>query len=110
MLRAFINSCLSRDWHLDIVGPWYSQDYVDKLSHIIDNSGMTHRVHFHGPKYGDEKFSFLRKAWALVAPSFTEVIGLVNLEASANYIPTMQPIKQVFLTGLRVVVYSVTIC
>lgn len=42
-----------------------------------------------GPLFGEEKRNLIDTAWVLAAPSHSEVVGLVNLEAAARCLPTI---------------------
>lgn len=89
LLRAFASAKIGNDWSVDVVGPVWSQAYLARLKAIVSESGLERRVRFHGPLFGDEKRRLVDTAWMLVAPSYSEVIGLVNLEAAARCLPTI---------------------
>ena len=89
LLNAFSLAKLSKDWSVNVVGPVWSDSYMTYLQSIINKNGLADRVCFHGPLFGEEKFKLIDKAWVLAAPSHSEVIGLVNLEASARRLPTI---------------------
>lgn len=42
-----------------------------------------------GPLFGEEKRNLIDTEWVLAAPSHSEVVGLVNLEAAARCLPTI---------------------
>ena len=50
---------------------------------------LTDRVSFVGPVSGVDKWRLYRDAWAFCLPSFSEVIGMVNLEAAAAGTPVI---------------------
>ena len=89
LLHAFKMAKLSKDWSVDIVGPVWSESYMALLESIVKNYDLTDRVLFHGPLFGEEKLKLIDSAWVLAAPSHSEVIGLVNLEASVRCLPTI---------------------
>lgn len=89
LLEAFANSSIASDWTLNVVGPTWSDKYQKKLQGIVDHYKLNHRVKFLGPVFGIEKEKLLRESWVMVTPSYSEVVGLVNLEASANCLPTI---------------------
>lgn len=96
LINAFAASGLSRDWLLQIAGPAWSPRYAEQLTRIAAASGMRDRIQFLGPVAGAEKARLLANAWVLVAPSHSEVAGLVNLEAAARGLPSITT----FETGL----------
>lgn len=89
LLRAFARSRIDKDWSVDIVGPAWSQTYLAELMEIVDDSGLRERVRFRGPLFGEEKRRLIDAAWVLATPSHSEVVGLVNLEAAAQYLPSI---------------------
>lgn len=89
LIRSFALASLTSDWTLDLVGPVWSEAYFNKLMDIVKDFKLESRVIFHGPMFGEDKANFINKSWVLVAPSHSEVIGLVNLEASVNRLPTI---------------------
>lgn len=97
LLHAFAQSKIDQKWTLDIVGPIWSSKYHTFLKKIVKQNKMETRVTFHGALFNDEKFKLLDNAWALIAPSHSEVMGLVNLEAASRYLPTITT----YQTGLH---------
>jgi glycosyltransferase involved in cell wall biosynthesis len=89
LLEAFANADLDSEWKLEIVGPVWSQNYINNLLKIIEARGIQARVRFLGPLFGLEKQEKIDTSWVLVAPSHSEVVGLVNLEASSRGVPTI---------------------
>lgn len=86
LIRAFLAANISTEWELLIVGPEEMGEYAAMLKEISKDSK---RIKFLGPLYGEKKNRLLENAWALVAPSYTEVIGMVNLEAGALATPSL---------------------
>lgn len=86
LIRAFLAANIPTEWELLIVGPEEMGEYATMLKKISKDSK---RVKFLGPLYGEKKNRLLENAWALVAPSYTEVIGMVNLEAGALSTPSL---------------------
>ncbi|HHJ35207.1 MAG TPA: glycosyltransferase, partial [Gammaproteobacteria bacterium] len=72
------------------------QVYVDYLKMMVCENNMQDRVIFSGPVFNEEKLHLLRQAWILVAPSYSEVIGMVNLESALCNTPSITT----FETGL----------
>jgi glycosyltransferase involved in cell wall biosynthesis len=89
LLRAFAAARISRDWTLDIAGPVWSEGYWRQLQEIVRQFDLDHRVRFLGPVFGEEKQKLIDRAWIMAVPSHSEVVGLVNLEAAVNSLPTI---------------------
>ena len=89
LINAFSQARLDADWELIIVGPEEMPDYVVELKALASNNPRAASIHFVGPRYGEEKRALLRDSWVVVVPSFTEVIGMVNLEAASLHTPTI---------------------
>ena len=89
LVRAFAAAALARDWRLDIAGPSWSDSYLAQLKTLVRESGIDDRVRFLGPVFGPAKEELLAQAWVMAAPSHSEVVGLVNLEAGARCLPSI---------------------
>ena len=89
LLRAFASAKIEKEWSVDVVGPAWSQAYLSGLKAIVDECGLGTRVRFRGPLFGEEKRKLIDAAWVLAAPSHSEVVGLVNLEAAAQCLPSI---------------------
>lgn len=77
-------------FRLLIVGPQSDPAYVAQLKSLVRLLGVEGRVIFLGPVFGPQKkLSLYRHAWAFCAPSQTEVMGLVNLEAASMELPVV---------------------
>ena len=63
---------------------------------MVDSLGLSNRVEFLGRVTGNSKFQLFKEAWVFVAPSFSEVVGMVNLEAGLM----KTPVITTFETGL----------
>ena len=96
LIRAFSKAGLDDDWRLVIAGPAYVPQYVDKLKSIVSELNLSDQVEFIGPIYGDAKLTLMQKAWTVIVPSYSEVVGMVNLEAAACKTPSITT----FETGL----------
>lgn len=88
-IRAFQQAHLEASWRLVIAGPDSSPAYGQVLRKLTAELNLTDRVDFIGPVYGKEKYALLAKAWAVVVPSYSDVVALVNLEAAAVQTPTI---------------------
>jgi glycosyltransferase involved in cell wall biosynthesis len=89
LVRAFAEAGLSRDWALVVAGPAWSEPYLAELKRIAAELGLRDRVRFPGPVFGDAKRRLLETAWVMAAPSHSEVVGLVNLEAGERELPSI---------------------
>jgi glycosyltransferase involved in cell wall biosynthesis len=96
LVKAFCQANLDKDWKLVLAGPELVPQYAKKIREVVKDLGISSRVVFSGPLYGTRKQELLHKAWALVFPSYCEVMGMVNLEASACRVPSITT----FETGL----------
>lgn len=86
LIKAFklINS--NNEWKLKIVGPEEDKSYVRFLKNLARGDK---RIEFIGEVWGKQKFTLYKGAWITVVPSYSETIGLVNLESAACYTPTI---------------------
>jgi glycosyltransferase involved in cell wall biosynthesis len=89
LLESFLMANLSEKWKIKIVGPVWDKSYMKKLSIFIKKNKLNKKVTFLGPVFGKEKERLLTTSWIMVTPSFSEVVGLVNLEAGAKGLPTI---------------------
>jgi glycosyltransferase involved in cell wall biosynthesis len=96
LIKSFSQVCEGRDFRLLIVGPDKSSQYSSYLKALVTELGLVSRVRFMGPIYGPQKWQLYRNAWAVCFPSYSEVIGLVNLEAAA----VSTPVVTSYNTGL----------
>ena len=64
-------------------------DYVQSLKTLVSSKGLTERVTFTGPIYGEEKWRMIRDADVVVLPSYSENFGLIVAEALASGTPVM---------------------
>ena len=80
---------------LKIVGEenLYSNELRSKCNNLLIND----RIEFIGSVFGDEKYALYANAKAFVAPSFSEAIGMVNLEAAI----CKTPVITTFNTGIN---------
>lgn len=89
LLRAFAKARIGKDWRIDIAGPSWSDDYFQGLERLAVALGITQRVAFHGPVFGEMKRRLMDVAWVMAVPSHSEAVGLVNLEAAVHGLPTI---------------------
>lgn len=89
-LRAINNNNIK----LKIIG--LENKYSAHLKDLIKKSNLDNSIDFLGGVFGDEKYDLIANARALIAPSYSEAIGMVNLEAAA----CKTPVITTFQTGL----------
>jgi glycosyltransferase involved in cell wall biosynthesis len=89
LINAFYQANLGSEWRLLLAGPESVPQYVEKIKANVLNLGLSNRVEFVGPVFGTDKQELIRKSWALVIPSYSEVMGMVNLEAAACRVPSI---------------------
>lgn len=89
LIRAFHHAELQGQWELVIAGPEEVPVYVKALKEMAAAGPRCEGIRFVGACHGDEKWQLLSSAWAVVVPSHTEVIGMVNLEAASAAVPTV---------------------
>jgi glycosyltransferase involved in cell wall biosynthesis len=80
---------------LKIVGT--ENEYSEVLKKLSRDLNIDDRIDFMGGVYGHEKYKLYTNAKVMVAPSFSEVIGMVNLEAAA----CKTPVITTFNTGIN---------
>jgi glycosyltransferase involved in cell wall biosynthesis len=90
LLRAFAR-LPANPFLLKLAGPTQPQEtaYAESLHRLAADLGLGDRVVFTGVVQGQAKWQMYRDAWAFCLPSFSEVIGLVNLEAAAARTPVI---------------------
>jgi glycosyltransferase involved in cell wall biosynthesis len=90
LLRAFAR-LPANPLVLKLAGPTQPQEaaYAESLRQLAAELNLGERVVFTGPVQGPAKWQLYRDAWAFCLPSFSEVIGLVNLEAAAARTPVI---------------------
>jgi len=79
---------------IKIVGAF--NDYKLELDQLIHQLKLTKRISFLGQVTGKEKEALIQEAFVLVAPSYSEVIGMVNLEGAIF----KTPVITTYQTGL----------
>ena len=79
-----------------VAGAPRSPRYLKSVRDLATQLHLGEVVRFLGPVYGEEKWQLLESAWVLAVPSYSEVVGLVNLEAAIVRTPSLTT----FQTGL----------
>lgn len=72
-------------------------DYKNELDILIENLKIRERVSFLGLVKGPQKQELIQNAFVMVAPSHSEVIGMVNLEGAI----LKTPVITTYQTGLN---------
>jgi len=72
---------------LKIVGT--TNPYAEELKRMAKSLGIENRVEFVGGVFGNEKYKLFANAKVFIAPSYSEAIGMVNLEAAACNTPVI---------------------
>lgn len=90
LIRAFARLKES-NFLLKIAGPTQQREqaYANQVHKLVAELGMQGRVIYTGEVRGEAKWQLYRDAWAFCLPSYSEVIGLVNLEAAAASTPAI---------------------
>lgn len=86
LIRAFakINP---KNVKLKIAGP--ANNYQHELIELAKDLDIESKVEFLGMVSGAEKYQLYKDAWVFVAPSYSEVVGMVNLEAGILETPVI---------------------
>lgn len=74
-------------WVLEIAGEG-DDTYIKELEKKIAN-GTNRNVSMAGPKYGDDKWTFLKSADCFILPTYSENFGIVIAEALAVGVPVI---------------------
>lgn len=80
---------------LKIAGPF--NQYKSHLEQLVEDLGVKKNVEFLGLVKGEAKTKLYKNAFVFVAPSYSEVVGMVNLEAALH----KTPVITTYQTGLR---------
>ena len=75
-------------WHLVVAG-WDQANTKAALAAQAEELGLTQRVHFVGPQFGEQKAASLAAADAFVLPSLSEGLPMSVLEAWAARLPVL---------------------
>lgn len=95
LIRSFAKLKINKKVHLKIAGGF--NNYKLKLDQLINSLGIQKKVQFLGMVTGDEKKRLYKESLVFVAPSHSEVVGMVNLEAASM----ATPVITTFQTGLK---------
>jgi len=67
---------------IKIVGPVDDESFSSLLSDIISENNLDNKVLMQGPVYGLDKIGVMEASSFICLPSFSEVVGLVNIEGA----------------------------
>lgn len=95
LIKAFAKLNLPAEWKLKIAGN--INEYKTELDNITKKLNIKEKVEFLGIVKGTTKEKLFLNAHVFVAPSFSEVIGMVNLEAAI----LKTPVITTYQTGLN---------
>lgn len=84
-----------KGFRLKIAGGF--NEYKNQLERLILSLNLEDKIDFLGLVTGEEKQQLFKNSFVFVAPSYSEVIGMVNLEAATMGVPTITTIQ----TGLK---------
>ncbi len=84
----------NRKTKLKIIGP--ENEYSKMLKQKCIHLGIQDRIDFLGSIFNNKKYEILSNARALITPSYSEAIGMVNLEGAA----CNTPVVTTFQTGI----------
>lgn len=97
LIKAFGAARLPGSIRLVLTGPVESESYAAYLRQLIAESPRASNIDMRGPIWNEaEKIRLMTDAWLVTVPSRSEVLALVNLEASACRTPTVTT----YATGL----------
>ncbi|WMI66627.1 glycosyltransferase [Aestuariibaculum sp. YM273] len=94
MLIKSFSRLKNDDFKLKIAGPFNA--YKIYLEKLVKELKIEDKVEFLGLVTGEEKERLYKQAFVFVAPSYSEVVGMVNLEAAI----CKTPVITTFQTGL----------
>ncbi|AKF24356.1 hypothetical protein YH65_02305 [Sulfurovum lithotrophicum] len=86
LIKAFAQ-LNAKEMKLKIAGP--INEYKETLDGLIKALGVEAKVEFLGLVSKREKYQLYKNAWVFVLPSYSEVIGMVNLEAGILETPVI---------------------
>ncbi len=93
LIKAFAK-LKNKEVKLKIAGPY--NEYKIELEKLVNSLGIQDQVQFLGMVTGEDKLQLYKDAWVFAAPSYSEAIGMVNLEAGI----LSTPVITTYETGL----------
>jgi glycosyltransferase involved in cell wall biosynthesis len=73
------------DFHFEIVGPGELQN----VATIIERNGLTEHIRLRGPRYGEQRYQYFRRAHCFVLASYGEGLPIALIEALAAGLPVV---------------------
>lgn len=83
--------------HIKLVIAGGFNAYKKELESLVDSLGLKEKVEFLGEVKGENKISLIQTAWVMVSPTYSDVIGMVNLESAS----LKTPMITTYNTGLN---------
>jgi glycosyltransferase involved in cell wall biosynthesis len=93
LIKAF-SKLQNTDVNLLIAGG--DNAYKIELESLVNSLNLKNKVFFLGEVKGEKKVELIQKAWVMASPTYSDVIGMVNLEAAS----LKTPIITTYKTGL----------
>jgi len=84
LIKAF-SEINNQDVKLKIAGGF--NEYKSELEILVDSLNLKSKIEFLGLVKSEIKKQLISNAWVMVAPSYSDVIGMVNLEAASFKVP-----------------------
>lgn len=72
-------------------------DYKEELDDLILKLDLKDKIEFLDIVKGDLKTNLIKEAWVVVSPTYSDVIGMVNLESAS----LMTPVITTYRTGIK---------
>lgn len=84
LIKAF-EKIENKEITLKIAGEF--NEYKIELERLVGSLKLTKKVVFLGMVKGNQKEELIKNSWVMASPTFSDVIGMVNLEAALNKTP-----------------------
>lgn len=81
LIHAVVD-CFESGYTVNIVGPVEDEEFLKKINEAVDSSNSKCKINIFPALYGSDKIDILLKSHFVCLPSYSEVVGLVNIEAS----------------------------
>ena len=76
-------------FHVDFVGGLTKEISGEEFDTVLTTMGVADCCSYHGPKYGDDKYIYFKRADVFVLPSYTEGLPVSILEAMQFAVPVV---------------------
>lgn len=94
LIKAFSKT---QNQHIKLVIAGRFNAYKNELETLVDSLNLKEKVEFLGEVKGEKKTKLIQTAWVMVSPTYSDVIGMVNLEAAS----LKTPMITTYNTGLN---------